>query len=384
MKIDFTRIPSPSFVLHEELLKYNLEILNIVQKEAEIDIICALKGYAFWETFPLIAQYLKGAAASSLNEAKLINEKMGVKAHTYCPAYTEEEIEEIADCSSHITFNSLSQYNRFIEKVLNTNPNISCGLRINPEYSEIETAIYNPAQPKSRLGITSDKLGDELPPNIEGLHFHVLCENDSFALERTLNEAEKRFGDLFRKAKWLNMGGGHHITHKNYDFKHLVILLQNFQSRFPNLEKIILEPGEAIGLQTGYLLTNVTDIVDNRGIKTAMLNASFAAHMPDCLEMPYKPRIIGAFEPAGNNDEYVYRMGGNTCLAGDFMGMGDYAFEKPLKPGDNIVFDDMIHYTMVKTNFFNGVKHPHIGIWKNDDFKLLKSFGYEDYKNRLS
>ncbi len=384
MKVDFAQIPSPSFVLHEELLKINLNILNLVQKEAGVEIICALKGFAFWDGFPLIGSYLSGAAASSLNEARLIHEKMGVKAHTYCPVYIEDEIKEIAGYSSHITFNSVSQHERLKEKFQQHNPDISFGLRINPEYSEVETEIYNPAQPGSRLGVTADKLNDTLPEGIEGLHFHVLCENDSYALERTLHETEKRFSHLIRQVKWLNMGGGHLITRDGYDVKHLVDLLKLFKGRYPNLEKIILEPGGAIGWQTGYLVATILDIIENKGVKTAMLDVSFAAHMPDCLEMPYKPKIIGAFDPAGNDNEHVYRMGGTTCLAGDYMGMGDYAFEVPLKVGDKVVFDDMIHYTMVKTTFFNGVKHPAIGVWRDGGFKLLRTFGYEDYKNKLS
>ncbi len=384
MEIDFSRIPSPCFVLDEELLKINLKILDIVQKEANVDIICALKGYAFWETFPMIGKYLKGAAASSLSEARLICEEMGVKAHTYSPVFFENEMKNIANHSSHITFNSLSQYEKLFEKARKHNSTISFGLRINPEYSEVEPAIYNPAQAGSRLGITVDKLENTLPPGVEGILFHALCENDSYTLERTLQEVENNFSHLIKQAKWINMGGGHHITRKDYDVKHLVKLLKDFRSRYPNLEKIILEPGEAIGWQTGYLLSTVTDILENRGIKTAMLDVSFAAHMPDCLEMPYKPKIIGAVEPESHEKQDVYRMGGTTCLAGDFMGMGDYAFEKPLKIGDKIIFDDMIHYTMVKTTFFNGVKHPSIGIWKNDEFKMLKEFGYNDYKNKLS
>ena len=384
MKIDFSKIPSPCFVLHEELLKINLDILSLVKKEAGIDIICALKGFAFWEAFPLIGEHLGGAAASSLNEAKLIFEKMGVKAHTYCPAFIEEEIEEIVRYSSHITFNSISQYERLYEKVKKYDPNISCGLRINPEYSEVTTDIYNPAVPGSRLGIIAGQLENTLPPGIDGLHFHVLCENDSYVLERTLQETEKRFSHLIRQVDWFNMGGGHHITRDGYDIKHLIKILQSFKGRYPNLKQLILEPGEAIGWQTGYLRATIVDIIENKGIKTAMLDVSFAAHMPDCLEMPYKPNIIGASDPSGNENEHVYRMGGSTCLAGDYMGMGDYAFEIPLKIGDRIVFDDMIHYTMVKTTFFNGVKHPSIGVWKDDDFILLKEFGYKEYKNKLS
>ncbi len=384
MKVDFTKVTSPSFVLHEELLRINLDILNLVQKEAGVKIICALKGFAFWDVFPLIGSYLSGAAASSLNEARLIYEKMGVKAHTYCPVFIEEEIKDIVNYSSHITFNSLSQYKRLREQVHDYGHDISFGLRVNPEYSEVKADIYNPAQPDSRLGVTAGQLNNTLPPGIEGLLFHVLCENDSYALERTLLETEKSFSHLIRQVKWLNMGGGHLITRDGYDVKHLINLLKVFKGRYPNLNQVILEPGGAIGWQTGYLAATITDIIENKQVKTAMLDVSFAAHMPDCLEMPYKPKIIGAFEPSGNKKEHVYRMGGNSCLAGDYMGMGDYAFEIPLKTGERIVFEDMMHYTMVKTTFFNGVKHPSIGIWKNGKFRLLREFGYEDYKNKLS
>jgi len=383
MNIDFDQIPSPCFILDESLLRINLEILNLVQKEANVEIICALKGYAMWSTFPLIKDYLSGATASSLNEARLIFEEMGTEAHTYCPVFFENELNDILHYSSHISFNSWSQYERFKDKVKSFRKPVTMGLRINPEYSEVETDLYNPAIPGSRLGITRDQLPDQLPADIDGLHFHVLCENDSFVLERTLAKVEEKFGDLIRQVKWFNMGGGHHITRKDYDVKHLVELLKNFQKRYPNLEKVILEPGEAIGWQTGYLVSTVQDIIDNQGIKVAMLDVSFSAHMPDCLEMPYKPRILGATDFV--EEKTRYRMGGLTCLAGDYMGMGDYSFEKELKVGDKVIFDDMIHYTMVKTTYFNGVKHPAIGIWKEDNtFAPCRFFGYEDYKGKLS
>ncbi len=376
-------IPSPCFVLKEELLDINLQILDLVQQEAGVDIICALKGYAMWSTFPQIAKYLKGATASSLHEARLIHEEMGGKAHAYAPVFYEDEMDEILSYSSHISFNSLSQYRRFIETVRSSRHDVSAGLRINPEYSEVDTEIYNPATPGSRLGITRDMLGDTLPDGVEGLHFHVLCENDSFVLERTLERTEEAFGPLIKQCKWFNMGGGHHITRKDYDVNHLVKLLNDFKQRYPNLEKVILEPGEAVGWQTGYLVATVQDIVENKGVKIAMLDVSFSAHMPDCLEMPYKPRILDATDATPGQP--VYRMGGTTCLAGDFMGMGDYSFGKELTPGDKIIFDDMIHYTMVKTTFFNGVKHPSIGIIRKDGrFELLRTFGYEDYKGKLS
>ncbi len=381
--MNFHQIPSPCFVLDESLLRINLEILDLVQKEADVEIICALKGYAMWSTFPLVKQYLSGATASSLNEARLIYEEMGVKAHTYCPVFFDDEFDQILSYSSHISFNSMTQYQRFRDRVKNYAQPVSMGLRINPEYSEVETDLYNPAIPGSRLGITRNQLPDTLPDDVEGLHFHVLCENDSFVLERTLEKVEEKFSSLIKQVKWFNMGGGHHITRKDYDVKHLVKLLQDFKKRYPNLETVILEPGEAVGWQTGYLVSTVQDIIDNKGIKVAMLDVSFSAHMPDCLEMPYKPRILDATDAQPGKP--VYRMGGLTCLAGDYMGMGDYSFDKELKVGDKVIFDDMIHYTMVKTTYFNGVKHPAIGIWKEDGtFAPCRFFGYEDYKGKLS
>lgn len=383
MAVDFKQIPSPCFVLDEELLRINLEMLDLVQKEANVDIICALKGYAMWSTFPMVGHYLGGATASSLNEARLIFEEMGVEAHTYCPVYYDDEFEQILHYSSHITFNSMSQYERFRERVHRYPKKVSMGLRINPEYSEVETDLYNPAIPGSRLGITADLLPETLPEDIEGLHFHVLCENDSYVLERTLEKVEEKFGRLIPQVRWFNMGGGHHITRKDYDVEHLVELLKAFRLRYPNLETVILEPGEAIGWQTGYLVSTVQDIMVSKGIRVAMLDVSFAAHMPDCLEMPYKPRILGASDALPGKP--IYRMGGGTCLAGDYMGMGDYSFENDLEVGDQVIFDDMIHYTMVKTTFFNGVKHPSIAIWREDgNLEILRSFGYESYKEKLS
>ncbi len=381
--MDYNQIPSPCYVLDESLLRINLEILNLVQQEANVEIICALKGYAMWSTFPMIKQYLSGATASSLHEARLIYEEMGTEAHTYCPVFFDDEMEQIMHFSSHLSFNSMSQFEKFRERVKAFHKPISMGLRINPEYSEVETDLYNPAIPGSRLGITRDQMPDILPEGVEGLHFHVLCENDSYVLERTLAKVEEKFSSLIKQARWFNMGGGHHITRKDYDVQHLVQLLKDFKERYPNLERVILEPGEAVGWQTGYLVSTVQDIIESKGIKVAMLDVSFSAHMPDCLEMPYKPGILGATDAQPGKP--VYRMGGLTCLAGDYMGMGDYAFEKELKVGDKVVFDDMIHYTMVKTTYFNGVKHPAIGIWKEDGtFAPCRFFGYEDYKGKLS
>lgn len=382
MAVDFSKIPSPCFVLDEKLLIKNLQLLEYVRRNAGVEIIVALKGFAFWHTFPLVKKYLDGATASSLNEALLINEEMGVRAHTYAPVYSQSDFNDILKLSSHITFNSLSMWERCKSLVPGLPAKVSCGLRINPEYSEVETDLYNPGSPESRLGIKAEMLGDTLPPGIEGLHFHLLCENNSYVLERTLEKTENKFSGLLRQVRWLNMGGGHLITHPDYNVEHLIALLKDFKKRYPNIENLILEPGEAIGYRTGYLVADVEDIIVQGTIKIAMLNVSFAAHMPDCLEMPYKPTILGTSE---SPTPFKYRMGGTTCLAGDFMGMGDYFFPEPIKTGDKIIFEDMIHYTMVKTHFFNGVKHPAIGIWNMDDnFVLLRSFSYNDYKFKLS
>lgn len=382
--MNYSTLPSPCYILSEEALLANLQILNLVQKEAGVSIICALKGFAFWPAFPVIRDYLAGATASSVNEARLIAEEMCCEAHTYAPVYTDRDFEQLLAFSSHMTFNSLSQFNRFAPKTKAFPKKVSIGLRINPEYSEIETDLYNPAVPGSRLGILREQMPDILPEGVEGLHFHVLCENDSHALERCLKAVEEKFSGLIKQCKWFNMGGGHHITRADYDIPHLIGLLRDFKARYPNLEEVILEPGEAVGWQTGVLTSTVEDIVENKGVKIAMLNVSFACHMPDCLEMPYKPTVIGATEP-DENSKHVYRLGGCSCLAGDFIGMGDFAFPEPLEIGDTIVFDDMIHYTMVKTTFFNGVNHPMIGVIHTDGtFEVLAQPGdYQSYKAKL-
>lgn len=372
-----SEIPSPCFVLEENLLTRNLEILQKIRNKADVKILCAFKGYAMWSTFPLVRKYLDGATASSLHEAKLCYEEYGKKAHACAPVYLEKEIEEITNISSHITFNSLNQYERFYSKAIQKGLKIA--LRINPEYSEVETDLYNPCVPGSRLGIIAKDLPDKLPSEITGLHFHSLCEQNADTLARTLKKIEAKFSKQLQQVSWLNIGGGHHFTREDYDIDLFVMTIRAFKKKY-NL-KVIAEPGEAIGLNTGYLVSTVEDIIKSNGISTAMLDVSFSAHMPDCLEMPYKPQILGAVENETN--AAIYKMGGPTCLAGDFM--GDYHFGRPLKIGDKIVFDDMIHYTMVKTNTFNGVNLPSIGIIKTDgSFRLVKKFEYEDYKSRLS
>lgn len=331
-----------------------------------------------WGVFDILKEYVSGAATSSVNEARLCYEEIGSPAHTYCPVYTDEDFTKILKYSSCITFNSISQFSKFLP-VLKKKSNISAGLRINPEYSEISHGLYDPCSPGSRLGVTASNLKNGLPEGIEGLHFHVLFESDSYVLEKTLGIVEEKFGHLFNKIKWINMGGGHLMTRKDYNTEHLINILQKFRKK-TGLH-VILEPGSAFAWETGELVSTVEDIIENKGIRTAILNVSFTAHMPDCLEMPYKPGILGASDPVEGKP--VYRMGGNSCLSGDYI--GDWSFDNELKPGDRIVFWDMIHYTMVKTTTFNGVQHPSIGIWTIDNkFRLLKKFGYGDYKNRLS
>ena len=385
MPIDYSVIPSPCYVLDEQSLHINLELLNLVQQEAGVQVICALKGYSFWHTFPLLKKYLSGATASSYNEARLIAEEMGCEAHAYCPVYIENHFEDMLFYSSHLTFNSLNQWFKYKDQALNFQKKVSFGLRINPAYSEITTDLYNPAIPGSRLGILRTDLGEKLPEGIEGLHFHVLCENDSYVLERCLAQVEAQFSDLIKQCQWINMGGGHLITKEGYDIPHLIRILKDFKQRYPNLKEIILEPGEGVGWQTGVLVSKVQDIIENQGIKVAMLDISFACHTPDTLEMPYKPHIQNAENPENSKFKHIYRMGGCSCLAGDFIGMVDYAFEEPLEIDDLIIFDDMIHYTMVKTTFFNGVEHPGIGVWTLDnEFLLLRKPGYKEYKEKLS
>lgn len=376
--IDFAQVPSPCYVLEESLLRRNLELIKSVKDSAGVDIIVALKGFSMYSMFPLVKQYLSGATASSLNEAKLIHEEMKSYAHVYSPAYKPEEFDELLSYSEHITFNSLNQFHAFKDQVKASERKVSMGLRINPQYAEVSTDMYNPCIVGSRLGITREALGDTLPEGIEGLHSHTMCENDSFVLERTLVHIEEKFGDLLHQVKWLNLGGGHLMTKAGYDQEHLISQLKRLKAQY-NIE-IILEPGSAIGWQTGYLRSKVLDIVDAQGVDVAILDVSFAAHMPDTLEMPYKPKVCGATDEL--KDKPTYSLGGMTCLAGDFI--SGYSFDKPLNINDDIIFDDMIHYTMVKTTTFNGVGLPSIGIWKeNGKFELLKTFGFETFKDRL-
>jgi carboxynorspermidine decarboxylase len=378
--LDYSKIPSPAFVLDEKLLRQNLELINWVQKEAGIEIILAFKGFAMWSAFPLVLEYLKGATASSLFEARLCFEEMKTRAHVYSPVYFENEFEELIGYSSHVVFNSISQFQKFYSETKKAKHQISCGIRVNPEFSDVGTDLYNPSAAGSRLGIGSDEFPEELSEGIEGIHFHVLCESDSFSLEKVLENLEIKFGKYLHQVKWVNMGGGHLMTKKGYDHQHLIQLLKNFRQKY-NV-KVILEPGSAIAWETGVLVSTVKDIVQHKGIKTAILDVSFTAHMPDTLEMPYRPKIVGATEP-NKNSVHLYRLGGVSCLAGDFMEVYDFGHE--LQVGEKVIFLDMIHYTMVKTTMFNGVNHPAIAIWReNDELQIVRKFTYEDFKGRLS
>jgi carboxynorspermidine decarboxylase len=378
--LDYSKIPSPTFVLEEKLLRQNLELINWVQKEAGIEIILAFKGFAMWSAFPLVREYLKGATASSLFEARLCFEEMKTRAHVYSPVYFENEFEELMGYSSHIVFNSINQFQKFYPETKKAKHQISCGIRVNPEFSDVGTDLYNPSAAGSRLGIGSDEFPEELPEGIEGIHFHVLCESDSFSLEKVLENLEIKFGKYLHQVKWVNMGGGHLMTRKGYDHQHLIQLLKNFRQKY-NV-KVILEPGSAIAWETGVLVSTVKDIVEHKGIKTAILDVSFTAHMPDTLEMPYRPKIVSATEP-NKNSVHLYRLGGVSCLAGDFMEVYDFGHE--LQIDEKVIFLDMIHYTMVKTSMFNGVNHPAIAIWReNDELQIVRKFTYEDFKGRLS
>ncbi len=379
--IDFSKFPSPCYVVDERLIQKNLEILRQVQQASRCRILLALKGFSMYAEFPLIGKFLAGVTASSLNEARLGREEMGKEVHIYAPAYVESEFEEILDVADHIVFNSFAQWALYKDSVRRRNgrgeKTVECGIRVNPEYSEIAVPIYNPCYANSRLGVTAANfLPDELD-GISGLHFHTLCEQNSDVLERTVPVVDKKFGSAIARMKWLNMGGGHHITRPDYDLDSLVRSVLFFREKYG--VDVYLEPGEAVALNAGYLSCKVLDIVHN-GMDIAVLDASAACHMPDVIEMPYRPEIFGAGAPG--KYPYAYRLGGPTCLAGDVI--GDYSFQAPLKPGDRLVFMDMAHYTMVKNNTFNGIGLPGIGVYREKEGEvLLKQFGYEDFKSRL-
>ena len=386
--ISFHGVSTPMYIMEESLLRRNLELISNVAREADVEIILAFKAFALWRTFPIFREYISATTASSLYEARLGAEEFGSPVHTFSPAYTDTDIEPIARCSSHLTFNSLSQYARHAAKAKAANSAISLGLRINPEYSEVGTELYNPCAPGTRFGITADKLPANLPADISGFHCHCHCESGADVLQRTLVHIEEKFGPWFNQIKWLNLGGGHLMTRKDYDVRLLISILRGLHDRYPHLH-IILEPGSAFAWQTGTLVSEVTDIVEDKGIKTAILNVSFTCHMPDCLEMPYWPAVRGAetlenFKASGKEgeNEHIYRLGGNSCLSGDYMSA--WKFDRELHVGDKIIFEDMIHYTTVKTCMFNGIAHPAIALLRSDgELEMLRRFGYEDYKSRM-
>ncbi|MDE5689995.1 MAG: carboxynorspermidine decarboxylase [Duncaniella sp.] len=376
MKAD--EIATPYYIVYEDKLRRNLSLINRVEREAGVNIIMAFKANALWRTFPIIREYNRDFTASSLNELRLGNEELGGEAHVYCPVYTEATIGEFLSRATHLTFNSLGQWEKYGARTLAAG--VSPGLRVNPQCSVIETEIYNPALPGSRFGVTADQLAGVLPEGIEGLHFHALCESSSYDLEKVLAAFEEQFGGYFNRLKWVNFGGGHLMTREGYDVDHLIGLLKDFRGRYPWLQ-VVMEPGSAFTWRTGDLITEVLDVVENQGVKTAVIAASFACHMPDCLEMPYKPAITESVPEAEGLPRY--RLGGNSCLSGDYV--GDWCFREPLKAGDRLTLEDMNHYTTVKTTMFNGIQHPAMVLCDSDgNCTYLRCFDYNDYKNRMS
>ena len=379
----FNQIKMPAYILEEEKLRRNLSLIKGVADEAGIEIILAFKAFALWKTFPIFREYINSTTASSLSEARLAYEEFGAPAHTFSTAYTDLEIEDIARMSSHLTFNSLSQYSRHHTKAMETNSNLKLGVRVNPEYSEVGTDIYNPCAPGTRFGVLASQLPERLPEDISGFHCHCHCESGADVFQRTLVHIEEKFSKWFDQLEWINFGGGHLMTRKDYDIRLLIDILKDFKKRYPNL-KVILEPGSAFAWQTGPLVCHVVDVVENKGIKTAILDVSFTCHMPDCLEMPYWPTVRGAetIEGEYGKGENIYRLGGNSCLSGDWM--QSWKFDHALQIGETVIFEDMIHYTTVKTCTFNGITHPDIGLLKkNGELQVLRHFDYQDYKNRM-
>ena len=378
------QVQTPMYIVEENLLRDNLSLIRDVAQRAGVEIIMAFKAFALWKTFPIVREYINSTTASSLSEARLAYEEFGAPAHTFSPAYTDSEIAQIAKCSSHLSFNSLSQYSRMREKAREANAQLSFGLRVNPEYSEISTLLYNPCAPGTRFGVSADKLPSTLPSDIEGFHCHCHCESGADVFQRTLVHIEEKFAKWFPQLKWINFGGGHLMTRKDYDVELLVSILNDFHKSSPWL-KVILEPGSAFAWQTGPLVAQVVDIVEDKGIKTAIIDVSFTCHMPDCLEMPYQPEVRGAesVEMEKASEKNTYRLGGNSCLSGDFM--GSWRFAHALEIGEKLIFEDMIHYTTVKTNMFNGITHPSISMLKSDGkLQKMRDFGYLDYKNRMN
>ncbi len=374
---------TPIYIIEEEKLRRNLSLIREISHRTRSEWILAFKAFALWKTFPIFREYIDSTTASSLSEARLALEQYGAKAHTYSPAYKDDEFDEIVHCSSHLTFNSLSQYRLFHERA----KECSLGLRVNPQYSEVGTLLYNPCAPGTRFGVTAAQLPEQLPSDIRGFHCHCHCESGADVFERTLQHIEHQFSKWFPQLEWINFGGGHLVTRQDYDIDLLVRLMEGFHQRYPHL-RVIFEPGSAFAWQTGPLVASVVDIVENSGIQTAILDVSFTCHMPDCLEMPYYPDVRGAKHVDETRQEldassaYRYRLGGNSCLSGDFMGM--WQFDHALQVGEEIIFEDMIHYTTVKTNTFNGITHPSIAMLHQDGtLELLRRFSYEDYRDRM-
>jgi len=390
-------LKTPVYIIEEKRLRHNLALIREVACRTDSEWILAFKAFALWKTFPIFREYINSTTASSLSEARLAFEEFGAKAHTYSPAYKDEEFDDIVRCSSHLTFNSLTQYERFHERA----GECSLGLRVNPEYSEVETLLYNPCAPGTRFGVTADKLPEQLPKDIRGFHCHCHCESGSDVFERSLQHIEEKFSKWFSQLEWINFGGGHLVTRKDYDIERLVRIVQGFHERYPHL-KVIFEPGSAFAWQTGPLVSSVVDIVEDKGIRTAILDVSFTCHMPDCLEMPYYPEVLAGMSPKlgdyrglnkgiwcnpsdpqpPNLGGFSYRLGGNSCLSGDWMGY--WQFDHELQVGEQIIFEDMIHYTTVKTNTFNGITHPSIAMLHSDGtLEMLREFSYEDYRDRM-
>lgn len=378
MNIDLSSLATPCYIVDERILERNLKTLKNIEDKTGCSILLAQKGFSMYSVYPLIGKYLKGVTSSSLFEAKLGYEEMGEEVHIYAPAYIEEEFDEILKYCDHIVFNSFNEWKKYKAKVKSvTSKKIECGIRVNPEYSEIDTHIYDPCYESSRLGVTLANFEEDQLDGIDGIHFHTMCEQNSDTLERTIKVVDEKFGKYIKNMKWINFGGGHHITRADYDIDALIRSISYLQDKYG--VKVYLEPGEAVALNTGYLVAKVLDIVEN-GMKIAILDTSAACHMPDVLEMPYRPVIINSGKP--DEKKYTYRLGSHTCLAGDII--GDYSFDEPLKSGDKLVFCDMAHYTMVKNNTFNGINLPSILLFNDEDgIKVIKKFGYEDFKSRL-
>lgn len=385
------KLPNPAYVLDKDLLERNLSVLNEISQRSGVEIILALKGFAMWSAFPVINRAgFRQATASSLSEARLALEEMGQAPYTYAVTYAEEEIDEIASLSRHLTFNSWGQYERFHRRALAANHELSLGLRVNPQLSSVGVDLYNPCVPGSRLGVRKCDLPapEDFPENLKGLHCHALCESDAESSVRLIDRFEERFSGYFPKLEWVNLGGGHLVTRQGYDKELLVSRLREFCRKWPHLH-VIMEPGAAFVWETGYLLARVEDVVENGGLPVAVMNVSFTAHMPDCLEQPYMPKVFGALhdkQGAGKDELALYpfrcRLGGNSCLAGDFM--GDWFFSRPLRPGDLLLFNDMIHYTFVKTTMFNGVHHPSLCMISGNEILWRRDFVYQDFRSRLS